>query len=132
MEIMEKKGLVCIVEDNKSIAKLFATILTKNNYATIEFNDGISALNWLTENVPLCIITDILLPDMNGTELLSKIRSNDNLRQVPVVAITGLAQPGDEEKLLSAGFDGYMAKPINVVSFVQDIEKIIENKKSKN
>jgi two-component system cell cycle response regulator DivK len=131
MEMMENKGLICIVEDNKSIAKLFATILKKNNYLTAEFNDGNSALNWLAENVPVCVITDILLPDMNGTELLSKIRSIESLQQVPVIAITGLAQPGDEQKLLSAGFDGYMSKPINVATFVQDIEKVIENKKSK-
>ncbi len=128
---MEKKGIICLIEDNPSIAKLFSTILKKSDYPTIIFHDGKNALQWLSENVPICILADILLPDMNGTELLSKIRSIESLQNVPVVAVTGLAQPGDEQKLLSSGFDGYMPKPINVASFVSDIEKIIENKKLK-
>ncbi len=125
---MENKGIVCIIEDNPSIAKLFSTILKKSDYTTITFHDGKSALQWLVENVPICILADILLPDMNGTELLSKIRSIESLQNVPVIAVTGLAQPGDEQKLLSSGFDGYMPKPVNVTSFVSDIEKVIENK----
>lgn len=124
-----EKGLICIIEDNKSIAKLFATVLQKNGYSTIEFYDANSALLWLETNVPICILSDVLLPDSNGIELLNKIRSNENLANVPVIAITGLAQPGDEQKMLSSGFDGYMSKPINIPSFVSDIEKIIENKK---
>ncbi|MCX7909090.1 MAG: response regulator [Ignavibacteria bacterium] len=124
-----QKGLICVIEDNKSISKLFATILNKSGYQTIEFQDATSALEWLQSNQPICILTDVLLPDMNGTELLMNIRNNDLLASIPVIAITGLAQPGDEKKLLSAGFDGYMSKPINISTFVSDIEKVIESKK---
>ncbi|MFN3782071.1 MAG: response regulator [Candidatus Kapaibacteriota bacterium] len=124
-----EKGIICIIEDNTSIAKLFATVLKKNGYNAVEFYDAKSALTWLESNIPVCILTDVLLPDINGIELLNKIRSNKNLVNVPVVAITGLAQPGDEQKLLNSGFDGYMSKPINIPSFVSDIEKIIENKR---
>lgn len=129
MSMENNKGIICVIEDNKSIAKLFSTILKKNGYQAIEFQDAKSALDWLGNNVPLCILSDVLLPDMNGTELLIKIRENASLANVPVIAITGLAQPGDEQKLLSMGFDGYMSKPINISTFVPDIEKVIENKK---
>ncbi|MGQ9819923.1 MAG: response regulator [Candidatus Kapaibacteriales bacterium] len=126
---MESKGIICIVEDNPSIAKLFATILRKASYTTIEFHDASSALNWLSENRPICILADILLPDLNGTELLSRIRKLPDVTNVPVVAITGLAQPGDEKKLLEFGFDGYLSKPINIFSFVEYVENIINLKK---
>ncbi len=122
------KGVVCIIEDNKSISKLFATILQKNGYETVEFLDATSALSWLKANLPICILTDVLLPDMNGTDLLEKIRTIDSIKNLPVIAITGLAQPGDEKKLLESGFDGYMSKPINIATFVLDIEKVIQNK----
>ncbi|MGB9771906.1 MAG: response regulator [Candidatus Kapaibacteriota bacterium] len=125
----QKKGLICLIEDNKSISKLFATILRKNGYETVEFETARSALDWLKNNKPHCILTDVLLPDMNGTELLVMIRSEETLKHLPVIAITGLAQPGDETKLLAAGFDGYMSKPINVATFVQDIENIVNSKK---
>ncbi len=124
-----EKGIICIIEDNKSIAKLFATVLQKSGYNAVEFYDANSALVWLESNTPICILTDVLLPDINGIELLNKIRSKKNLEKVPIIAITGLAQPGDAQKMLSSGFDGYMSKPINIPSFVSDIEKIIENKK---
>lgn len=124
----QKKGIICLVEDNKSISKLFATILRKNGYETIEFENASSALDWLEQNYPYCILTDVLLPDMNGTEFLAKIRSKDNLKDIPIIAITGLAQPGDEAKLLAAGFDGYMSKPVNVATFVQDIENVVKSK----
>lgn len=126
-----KKGLICVIEDNKSIAKLFATILKKNGYDTVEFQDAMSALDWLKNNSPICILTDVLLPDMNGTEFLAEVRKIENLKDLPIIAITGLAQPGDEQKLLSAGFDGYMAKPINIATFVSEIENVIEMKKNK-
>lgn len=126
-----KKGLICVIEDNKSISKLFATILQKNGYETIEFFDATSALDWLKNNSPICILTDVLLPDMNGTEFLAEVRKIENLKNLPIIAITGLAQPGDEQKLLSAGFDGYMSKPINIATFVSEIESIMEMKKSK-
>lgn len=90
-----------------------------------------SAFTWLESNIPICILTDVLLPDINGIELLNKIRSIKDLENVPVIAITGLAQPGDEQKMLSSGFDGYMSKPINISSFVSDVERIIEIKKRK-
>ncbi|MCX7880803.1 MAG: response regulator [Ignavibacteria bacterium] len=128
---MESKGLICIIEDNISIAKLFSTILKKGGFQTIEFNDAVTAIDWLKDNKPDCILTDILLPDINGTELLSKFRVHPHLSNVPVVAITGLAQPGDEENFISQGFDGYFSKPINIVSFVNDVEQIIAKKKEK-
>ncbi len=125
------KGLICIVEDNKSIAKLFATVLKKGGYETIEFNDGKSALDWLGNNNPTCVLADILLPDMNGIDLLNSLRSLPDGGSLPVIAITGFAQPGDREKLVSAGFDGYLSKPINIQSFVSEIEEVVKNKLGK-
>lgn len=126
---MEDKGTICIVEDNPSIAKLFATILKKSGYSAIEFYQATGAMNWLVENSPVCVLADILLPDLNGTELLTKIREFPNGSKIPVIAITGLAQPTDEKKLMELGFDGYLSKPINISTFVEYIENVIKSKK---
>lgn len=126
---MENRGTICIVEDNLSIAKLFAIILKKSGYSTIEFHQATSAMNWLAENRPICILADILLPDLSGTELLTKIRELPDGSKIPVIAITGLAQPTDEKKFMDFGFDGYLSKPINISTFAEYIENVIKSKK---
>lgn len=131
METTKSKGLICIVEDNKPISKLFATVLSKSGFQTIEFDTGRKALEWIKNNTPDCVLADILLPDMNGTDLLEQIRMEPNKNSIPVVAITGLAQMGDKQKFLEIGFDGYIPKPINIASFASDIETIIFNKQKK-
>lgn len=131
METTKSKGMICIVEDNKPISKLFAVVLSKSGFQTIEFDTGRKALEWIENNIPDCILTDILLPDMNGTELLERIRMEPNRNSIPVVAITGLAQAGDKQKFLDIGFDGYIPKPIDIDSFASDIETIIFNKQKK-
>jgi CheY-like chemotaxis protein len=131
METTKSKGMICIVEDNKPIAKLFATVLSKSGFQTVEFDTGQKALEWIENNTPDCVLTDILLPDMNGTELLERIRMEPDKNAIPVVAITGLARASDKQKFLDIGFDGYIPKPIDIASFASDIEMIIFNKQKK-
>ncbi len=131
METANLKGIVCIIEDNKPISKLFATVLAKSGFQTIEFENGKKALEWIRNNTPACVLTDILLPDINGVELLELIRVLPNKESIPIVAITGLAQAGDKQKFLDSGFDGYIAKPIDISSFANDIETIIIDKQKK-
>lgn len=123
-----EEKFVCVIEDNKPIRKLFCTLLQKSNFKTIDFADGKSALDWLKENEPLAVITDILLPDVNGSDILSFVRNKENGHKIPVIAVTGFAMQNDKDKYINMGFDLYIPKPINTSSFAEDIKSIIMQK----
>jgi DNA-binding response OmpR family regulator len=124
--------LICIIEDNVPIRKLFCTLLKKNGFDTADFGDGTSGLNWSRQNKPDLLIVDILLPDMNGSDIMQTVRELDYGNSLPIIAATGFAQANDKEKYLEMGFDSYIAKPINTATFVTDIKTVIEDKKSGN
>ena len=116
---------ICVIEDNIPIRKLFAILLKKSGYDVSDFGDGSSALDYLKSNIPDVILMDILLPDINGTELLTSVRGLPGLGNVKVIAITGFATNNDREKYLELGFTGYLPKPINTTTFVSDIQSIL-------
>ena len=122
---MENSLLVCVVEDNNPIRKLFCTMLNKSGIKTIDFGDGSSALSWLKNNQAQGLILDILLPDTNGSELLSNIRKLDNHKHTPAIAVTGFAQTLDREKYMSLGFDHYISKPVNTSTFVSEVKQFL-------
>jgi CheY-like chemotaxis protein len=119
---------ICLIEDNKAIRKMFGILLNKAGYQTQEFEDGKSAVEWLNKNTPKCVIVDILLPDMNGTEIMSAIRKMPDGGSVPIIAVTGFAHPSDREKYLIMGFDDYISKPVDTTTFAKIVSGIIENK----
>ncbi len=116
--------IICIIEDNFPIRKLYSTILKKGGFTVYDFGDGISALNWLKTNYTDAIITDILLPDINGVELLKKIREIERHKNIKICAITGFSQESDKERFLKEGFDFCIAKPINTSTFLDDVKSM--------
>lgn len=124
------ENTICIVEDNTPIRKLFATLLSKNGFQVVDFGDGATALAWLKDNTPNSMLCDILLPDMNGSDILAFVRQKPNGDKIPVIAATGFAKINDREKYLEMGFDGYISKPINTATFVQEVKDYIEAKRS--
>jgi len=119
---------ICVIEDNNPIRRLFCTLLKKNGLETVDFSNGTDAIEWLKNNQPELMIIDILLPDMNGSDILQFARALPWGNEVPMVAATGFAQPNDKEKFIEMGFDSYIPKPINIAEFVGDIKAIIESK----
>ena len=120
---------ICIIEDSKPIRRLFCTILEKSGFSTVDFEDAKTSIEWIKNNQADLIILDILLPDMNGTELLNQIRKVEGYASVPVIAITGFATANDKDKYLAQGFDAYMPKPVNTATFVQDVKAILNSTK---
>lgn len=120
---------ICVIEDNTPIRRLFCTILKKAGYETMDFADGLSAIEWLKSNNTSGIIMDILLPDLNGTELISMVRDMPSGENVPIIAVTGFAQANDRERFMELGFDSYIAKPVNTTNFVKDVQNVFANKK---
>ena len=102
---------VVVVEDNAD-NRLLLQALLGDRYELIEFDNGVDALAGLAATMPDLVLLDISLPGMDGNEILGRIRADERLRSLPVIALTAHAMAGDREKYLSAGFDDYITKPI--------------------
>jgi len=102
---------VAVVEDNADNRLLLQAILD-GLYDVVEYENGVDALAGLAETLPDLVLLDISLPGMDGNEILARIRADERLRRLPVIALTAHAMAGDREKYLSAGFNDYITKPI--------------------
>jgi two-component system cell cycle response regulator DivK len=102
---------IAVVEDNPDNRLLLRALLDER-YDLVEFDNGIDALAGLRTSLPDLVLLDISLPGMDGNEILSRIRNDERLRPLPVIALTAHAMAGDREKYLRAGFDDYITKPI--------------------
>jgi CheY-like chemotaxis protein len=102
---------VAVVDDNSDNRLIIRTIL-EDQYDIIEYSGGLEALEGFRTNPPDVVILDISLPEMDGTEILRRVRSDPQLEHIPVIALTAHAMVGDREKYLNAGFNDYVAKPI--------------------
>jgi CheY-like chemotaxis protein len=102
---------VAVVDDNADNRLIIRTIL-EDQYEIIEFSSGIEAIEGFRNSRPDVVILDISLPEMDGTEILRRIRDDSQLHDLAVIALTAHAMVGDREKYLAAGFNDYVAKPI--------------------
>lgn len=102
---------IAVVEDNADNRLLVSAILD-GRYALREYASGAEALAGLEAQPPELVLLDISLPEMDGTEVLRRIRGHAALRHLPVIALTAHAMAGDRERYLAAGFDDYVTKPI--------------------
>jgi two-component system, cell cycle response regulator DivK len=102
---------VAVVDDNADNRLIIRTIL-EDQFEILEFSSGTEALEGFKKNPPDVVILDISLPEMDGTEILRRLRTEARLKDLPVIALTAHAMVGDREKYLAAGFNDYVAKPI--------------------
>ena len=109
---------VLIVEDNERNMKLFRDVLAAAGHRTLEATTGGQALEVAAEHAPDLILMDIQLPDIGGVEALERLRADERTAATPIVALTAQAMDGDRERFLAAGFDGYLAKPVNIADLV--------------
>jgi two-component system cell cycle response regulator DivK len=116
---------VLIVEDNELNMKLFHDLLAAHGYGTLQTRDGMEALSMAREHHPDLILMDIQLPEVSGLEVTRWIKEDENLKNIPVVAVTAFAMKGDEEKIRDGGCEAYLAKPISVSKFLETIRRFI-------
>ncbi len=116
---------VLIVEDNDLNMKLFNDLLEAHGYATLQTKDGMEALRLARQHRPDLILMDIQLPEVSGLEVTKWLKEDDDLRNIPVIAVTAFAMKGDEEKIRDGGCEAYIAKPISVVSFMRTVERFL-------
>lgn len=116
---------ILIVEDNELNMKLFNDLLQAHGYATLQTKDGREVLGIAREHHPDLILMDIQLPEVSGLEITRMLKADDELKDIPVIAVTAFAMKGDEEKIREGGCEGYIAKPISVASFLETVQKFL-------
>src|SRR3954463_16260441 len=126
-EVRPGNRTVLIVEDNELNMKLFHDILAAHGYATIQTRNGLEALDLARRHRPSLILMDIQLPEISGLEVTKWLKEDDELRHIPVVAITAFAMKGDEERIRSGGCEAYLSKPISVGKFIETIRHFLGN-----
>jgi len=120
---------VLIVEDNEDNMELICFIMERNGYATLRAIRGEQGVAMALEHLPDFIILDIQLPDIDGLEVAKRIRASKLDGTIPIIAMTSFAMVGDREALLATGCDGYIEKPINAVTVVDQIRAVLEQKR---
>ena len=105
---------ILVVEDNALNMKLFRDALVATGYRTLEATTGGEAVDIASEHTPDLVLMDIQLPDLDGVQVLHRLRANARTATIPVLALTAQAMQGDRERFLAEGFDGYVSKPVNV------------------
>jgi two-component system, cell cycle response regulator DivK len=118
--------MVLIVEDNDLNMKLFNDLLEAHGYGTIQTKDGLDALRIARTQRPDLILMDIQLPEVSGLEVTKWLKEDDELRSIPVIAVTAFAMKGDEEKIREGGCEDYIAKPISVMNFIETIRRYLD------
>lgn len=126
---MDNKPIrVLLIEDNEQNRYLFSFILEKNGYRVIVARDGLEGINKAKEEKPDLILVDIGLPVMDGYEVTRRLRDLTEFKDVPIIALTAYAMEGDREKVLQAGCDGYIPKPIIPDKFIKVVNSYLRGK----
>ena len=120
---------VLVVEDNELNMKLFHDLLEASGYDTIETRNGLEAIDLARTHRPDLILMDIQLPEVSGLEVTKWIKEDDDLRSIPVIAVTAFAMKGDEERIRSGGCEAYISKPISVVAFLETVKRFTSQNK---
>ncbi|HLH27195.1 MAG TPA: response regulator [Chloroflexota bacterium] len=118
--------LILIVEDNEKNMKLVRDLLQFKGYRTLEADTATEGIALATAQQPQLILMDIQLPDMDGVAALGRLKAEPATTRIPVVALTAFAMKEDEARLLSAGFDGYLVKPINIRELPERVRQFCE------
>jgi len=118
---------IMIVEDNELNMKLFNDLLEAHGYETVTTRDGTKAIEVARANNPDLILMDIQLPEVSGLDITRTMKADDNLKMIPIIAVTAFAMKGDEDKIRECGCEGYISKPISIASFIETIQNQLES-----
>ena len=114
-------GRILVADDNRANLDLMLYLLRALGYEAEGASDGLTALAAARSGEFALVLTDILMPGIDGYELLRRVRADERLASTPLIAVTALAMPSDAERIADAGFDGYITKPIEPQTFVSQV-----------
>jgi len=112
---------ILVADDNRANLDLMLYLLRAFHYEAEGASDGLAALSAVQSGEFALILTDILMPGIDGYELLRRVRDDERIASTPLIAVTALAMPSDAERIAHAGFDGYITKPIEPQTFVSQV-----------
>lgn len=118
--------LILLAEDNQANIKTFTNYLNTQGYRLIVAENGKEAMAIARADKPDLILMDIQMPEINGLEAIRQIRTNPKLANIPIIALTALAMPGDEERCMTAGANSYLAKPVKLKRLGEVIKEFLE------
>lgn len=116
---------ILIVEDNELNMRLFNDLLEAKGYRILQSRDGLDVLKIARESKPDLILMDIQLPGISGLDVAKSIKEDENLKTIPIIALTAFAMKGDEEKIRQGGCEDYLAKPISTSGLLEIIAKYL-------
>lgn len=116
---------ILYVEDNFQNRRLVKKILNAKGYEVLEAEDGLKGIAAAEKEHPDMILMDINMPGIDGMEATARLKSNPDMKSIPIVAITANAMRGDREKIMAAGCDEYMQKPINNARLVEVVQRFL-------
>ncbi len=116
---------VMIVEDDLLHMKLFNDILETQGYDTLRTTDGNSAVDLARDHHPDLILLDIRLPFVSGLEIVKRLKNESDLKDIPVLAVTAMADETDRNEFLNRGFDGLLPKPITIPNFLKTVSEFL-------
>jgi two-component system, cell cycle response regulator DivK len=116
---------VLIVEDNELNMKLFHDLLDAHGYKTLQTRSGMEALKIAREQRPDLILMDIQLPEVSGLEVTKWLKDDEELREIPVIAVTAFAMKGDEQRIRQGGCEAYISKPISIGTFLETVRRYL-------
>lgn len=119
------KKRILIVEDNDLNLKLFRDLLSAHGYETLETKDGLEAIMLTRQEHPDLILMDIQLPEISGLDVTRRLKADESIANIPIIAVTAFAMKDDEEKILSAGCEAYISKPISILPFLNTIRRFL-------
>jgi two-component system, cell cycle response regulator DivK len=119
------KTKILVIEDNEQNLYLTTFLLEKSGFEVLQARSGPEGITTAMSDLPQLILLDIQLPMMSGYEVAERIRELDPIKDIPMVAVTSYAMLGDREKVLASGCNGFIEKPINPDTFVQEISQFL-------
>ncbi|MDP2168331.1 MAG: response regulator [Thermodesulfovibrionales bacterium] len=117
---------ILVVDDNEKNLKLFRLIISSMGFETLTATDGQEGVRLAKEKLPDLILMDIQMPKMDGYAALNALRSGENTKAIPAIALTAYAMRGDRERLLEYGFTDYISKPIEKEGFIKTIREALK------
>lgn len=119
----QRKKVVLIVEDDPPNLNLVRDLLRVSGYKTLEATDGKQALKLARDKKPNLILMDIQIPLIDGLETTRILKKDAKTKSIPIIALTAFAMRGDEERILAAGCDGYISKPIDIEVLLKKVSE---------
>ena len=121
---MDKKKDILIIDDDSRNIFALAAVLKSKRYTCLSASSAADGFDILSKRKDIgVVLMDMMMPDMDGYEALGKMRENEKMKNIPVIAVTAQAMTGDKEKCIEAGANGYVSKPINV----EELEKLLNH-----